>query len=141
MLRFARSLAVSGVVVGAIMLATPAGAQRSGATASDAPQSARVPMSTTVASHSTPAVATPSVRGPAISTMTAGFRPDAAEAKAAGEQGPQLPESGNHRKGAIFMIVGGAAMLGGAIVGDEAGAVIMIGGVLMTLYGLYTYLN
>ncbi|HET6681575.1 MAG TPA: hypothetical protein VFG84_10280 [Gemmatimonadaceae bacterium] len=138
MLRIARSLVVSVVVVGAIMLAVPAGAQQQGVAEISAPRATPAPAPTTVTAAD---AATPTVLGPAMSTATAGFRPDAAATTATNEQGPQLPENGNRRKGAIFMIVGGAAMLGGAIVGEEAGAVIMIGGVLMTLYGLYTYLN
>lgn len=138
MLRIARSLVVSGVVVGAIMLTAPVGAQQQGVTDISAPRATSAPAPTAVTASDT---AAPTLLGPSMSAATAGFRPDAAATTTANEQGPQLPENGNQRKGTIFMIVGGAAMLGGAIVGDEAGAVIMIGGVLMTLYGLYTYLN
>ena len=39
------------------------------------------------------------------------------------------------------MIVGGAAFLAGAIIGDEAGTLIMIGGAGVGIYGLYLYLQ
>jgi len=39
------------------------------------------------------------------------------------------------------MIVGGAAILVGAIVGDTAGNVFMVGGAVVGLYGLYKYLQ
>jgi len=40
-----------------------------------------------------------------------------------------------------LMIVGGAAILVGAIVGDTAGTVFMVGGAVVGLYGLYKYLQ
>ena len=40
-----------------------------------------------------------------------------------------------------MMIVGGAAILVGAIVGGNAGDVFMIGGAVVGLYGLYKYLQ
>ena len=40
-----------------------------------------------------------------------------------------------------MMIVGGAAILVGAIVGGDAGDVFMIGGAIVGLYGLYKYLQ
>jgi hypothetical protein len=41
----------------------------------------------------------------------------------------------------VLMIVGGAAFLAGAIIGDDAGTIIMIGGAAVALYGLYQYLQ
>ena len=40
-----------------------------------------------------------------------------------------------------LMIVGGAAILVGAIVGDTAGDFFMVGGAIVGLYGLYKYLQ
>jgi len=40
-----------------------------------------------------------------------------------------------------LMIVGGAAILVGAIVGDTAGTFFMVGGAVVGLYGLYKYLQ
>jgi hypothetical protein len=40
-----------------------------------------------------------------------------------------------------MMIVGGAAILVGAIVGGNAGDVFMVGGAIVGLYGLYKYLQ
>lgn len=40
-----------------------------------------------------------------------------------------------------LMIVGGAAILVGAIIGDTAGDVFMVGGAVVGLYGLYKYLQ
>jgi hypothetical protein len=40
-----------------------------------------------------------------------------------------------------LMIVGGAAFLAGAIIGDDAGTVMMVAGAGVGLYGLYLYLR
>ena len=40
-----------------------------------------------------------------------------------------------------LMIVGGAAFLAGAIIGGDAGTIIMVGGAGVGLYGLYLYLQ
>jgi hypothetical protein len=40
-----------------------------------------------------------------------------------------------------LMIVGGAAFVAGAIIGDDAGTVMMVAGAGVGLYGLYLYLH
>ena len=40
-----------------------------------------------------------------------------------------------------LMVVGGAALLTGLIIGGDAGTVIAVGGALIGLYGLYEYLQ
>jgi hypothetical protein len=40
-----------------------------------------------------------------------------------------------------LMIVGGAALLVGAVIGGDAGTLFMVGGGVMGLYGLYGYLR
>jgi hypothetical protein len=44
-------------------------------------------------------------------------------------------------KPVALMIVGGAAILIGAVIGDAAGTLFMIGGAVAFLYGLYLYLQ
>lgn len=44
-------------------------------------------------------------------------------------------------RGRNLMILGGAAILGGAIVGGDAGNLVSLGGLGVGLYGLYVYLN
>lgn len=44
-------------------------------------------------------------------------------------------------RGRNLMILGGAAILGGAIVGGDAGNLVSLGGLGVGLYGLYIYLN
>ena len=45
------------------------------------------------------------------------------------------------RQSEILMIIGGGLFLTGAIIGEDAGTVLMVGGVIMGLYGLYQYLQ
>jgi hypothetical protein len=46
-----------------------------------------------------------------------------------------------HASGTAMMIVGGSALLVGAIVGGRAGTAVMIGGGVLGLVGLWRYLN
>jgi len=53
-----------------------------------------------------------------------------------------LPQPAIARKrGVPQMIIGGAALVGGALIGDDAGTIIMLGGLGYGLYGLYLYLH
>jgi hypothetical protein len=45
------------------------------------------------------------------------------------------------RRSETLMLVGGAIFLAGAIIGDDAGTIIMIGGAGIGIYGLYLYLQ
>jgi hypothetical protein len=45
------------------------------------------------------------------------------------------------RRSETLMIVGGAIFVAGAIIGDDAGTIIMIGGAAVGIYGLYLYLQ
>ncbi|HJU68410.1 MAG TPA: hypothetical protein VJ650_09180 [Gemmatimonadaceae bacterium] len=45
------------------------------------------------------------------------------------------------RRSETLMIIGGAIFLAGAIIGDDAGTIIMIGGAGIGIYGLYLYLQ
>ena len=53
---------------------------------------------------------------------------------------PQANNAGLGQNQAL-MIVGGAAILVGAIVGGDAGTFFMVGGAVVGLYGLYKYLQ
>ena len=75
--------------------------------------------------------------GPTISKAAVGVRIErAATAKAV-----PLPKRHDERKNVAMMIVGGAALLVGAIIGDTPGQIIMVGGAGVGLYGLYKYLE
>ena len=53
---------------------------------------------------------------------------------------PAAPKN-SFDKGVPLMIVGVAAILGGIVVGSDAGHIISVGGVVVGLYGLYQYLQ
>src|SRR5262249_13948335 len=46
----------------------------------------------------------------------------------------------DQRQGAALMIVGGAAVLVGAVMEGKPGTIFMVGGAVVGLYGLYKYL-
>jgi hypothetical protein len=45
------------------------------------------------------------------------------------------------RNSVALMIVGGAALVVGAVIGDDAGTLVMLGGAAVGLYGLYLFLT
>ena len=92
------------------------------------------------------------VTRPADSTVTttraAGPTADAARVAVSEPTSHELEVSAAaapRRKGlgqpVALMVVGGAALLTGLIIGDDAGTVIAVGGALVGLYGLYEYLQ
>jgi hypothetical protein len=76
-------------------------------------------------------------KGPTIQSAAIGFR-------VADENAP-LKAAAQVRRGqgqdVALMAVGVGAMIVGAIVGDTAGTVILIGGAALALWGLYNYLE
>jgi hypothetical protein len=76
--------------------------------------------------------------GPTVRAASAAVRPDLrmdASVPRALDVRQQL------RRSETLMIVGGAIFLAGAIIGDDAGTIIMIGGAGIGIYGLYLYLQ
>lgn len=51
------------------------------------------------------------------------------------------PEHANLGQARAMMIVGGAALIAGAIIGDTPGTIVMVGGAVIGLIGLYDYLQ
>ena len=76
--------------------------------------------------------------GPTVLAASAAVRPDLRMDATV----PQaLDVSRALRRSEVLMIVGGAIFLAGAIIGDDAGTIIMIGGAGIGIYGLYLYLQ
>ena len=94
-------------------------------------------------------VAVPSLARTAAPADTARVGPtvDAARVAASETRSQELSVSSAAQRRAGFgqpvalMVVGGAALLAGLIIGDDAGTVIAVGGALVGLYGLYEYLQ
>lgn len=77
--------------------------------------------------------------GPRLAWTRAGI---AAVRDAAGDALVPVPQPSITRKrGVPQMIIGGAAILGGAIVGGDAGGIVSLAGLGVGLYGLYLYLQ
>ncbi len=76
--------------------------------------------------------------GPTIQAARAGVTaPPAATAIASDAQQLETPS----RESAALMIVGGAALLAGLLIGGGAGTAIAVGGALIGLYGLWMYVR
>jgi hypothetical protein len=73
--------------------------------------------------------------GPTMESATVGVRHQADAATAA----PQ--RRGGSAPGTALMIVGGAAILVGLVIGGSAGGAIAVGGAVAGLVGLYQYLQ
>jgi hypothetical protein len=81
------------------------------------------------------APATPT--GPTIDAVVTGFRAPVANADSAA-----VPlQTRRERQSIALMIVGGAAVVLGAVIGDDVGTIFMIGGAVALLIGLYKYLS
>jgi len=78
--------------------------------------------------------------GPRYENLRAGYSaPDQSTSQlqlSAAAKGP----FGSKKNGQIATIVGGAAMVGGLLIGDDAGAVIAVTGLVIGVLGLWTWL-
>lgn len=139
-LRFAASL------VAGVLFATSAGAQAplpTGDASADQPAAiVRFPRAVEQPAPAAPAAAREASVPDALSRdgLRAGVRaPIAHEATTSVNE--MVAQRSGLSQGQVLMIVGGAALLTGAIIGDDAGTLIMIGGAGIGLWGLYLYLQ
>ena len=81
-----------------------------------------------------------SSRGPTLQAAAVGFHVTDAKVDASTRvtAAPARPRAGQD---VALMVVGVGAMIVGALVGDTAGTIIIIGGAGMALFGLYHYLE
>jgi hypothetical protein len=84
-------------------------------------------------------VVTERAAGPTLDGATVGFRHTTQTTQST--HAPVTVAAARGSNSAALMIVGGAAFLAGAIIGDDAGTIIMVGGAAVGLYGLYLYLQ
>ena len=96
---------------------------------------------TAVASVATSTIVAPtvSIAGPRLDRARIGIAVQNENAIGASVPTPQ--PSISRRRGVPQMIIGGAAILGGAIVGGDAGGIVSLAGLGFGLYGLYLYLQ
>jgi hypothetical protein len=76
--------------------------------------------------------------GPTMASASVAVRP--VETKELKLNAAAAPRRGYGQPVAL-MVVGGAAVLTGLIIGDAPGTIIAVGGAVMGLYGLYEYLQ
>ena len=95
-----------------------------------------------------PAEQQASDRAPAPAAQAVSFVPFAANAtvgvhsKSSDMPAPFVPPRANkHNQAVTLMIIGGAALLGGAIIGGSGGTLIAVGGIVVGAIGLYQYLQ
>lgn len=81
--------------------------------------------------------ATATVRGPSVSSARIAARHESTTRGAP----PVLQNRSSNRNAVALMIVGGAALVVGAVIGDDAGTLVMLGGAAVGLYGLYMFLT
>jgi hypothetical protein len=109
-------------VLAALALALPASARAESVTPTTTPDST---------------VAAAAVAGPTVASASVAVR---ARPDASGEAAAMQQRAGLGRSQAL-MIVGLATLIAGAVIGGDAGTIIMVAGAGIGLYGLYHYLQ
>ena len=82
-----------------------------------------------------------SVKGPTLQAASVGFRLNEAKVDASTKVTAAPMIRRHEGQDVAFMVVGVGAMVAGALIGDKAGTIIIIGGAAMALFGLYQYLE
>ena len=82
-----------------------------------------------------------STKGPTIQSAAVGFRVNEAKVDASTKVTAAPVVRRNQGQDVALMVVGVGAMIAGALIGDTAGTIIIIGGAGMALFGLYHYLE
>jgi hypothetical protein len=118
-------------VVVLLTLVLPAAAVAQDVTETAAVQVTTVATDTTAATAATPASAGPRLEHTAI----------AARAASEPVESASMQGRPTRSRSVALMIVGGAAIVLGSIIGGDAGTLFAIGGAVALLYGLYHYLQ
>jgi hypothetical protein len=82
-----------------------------------------------------------SVKGPTLQAAAVGFRLNDAKVDASTKVTAAPVLRRNAGQDVALMVVGVGAMIAGALIGNTAGTIIIIGGAGMALFGLYHYLE
>lgn len=119
-----RLAAIAAFAIAALVLPSSSGAQE---------------LATSSVTTVTTPVAADAVTGPTMDGAAVGFHRE--QRPTTGQEMVTVAQARRGTSSTALMIVGGAAFLAGAVIGGDAGTVIMIGGAAIGLYGLYIYLN
>ena len=90
---------------------------------------------TAAVAETAPVVAAVPSAGPTVANAAVGVRASSAEPK------PAAPKSPDVGRNPAMMIVGGVALIVGAVIGGQAGTIVMIAGAIIGLLGLYNYVQ
>jgi hypothetical protein len=94
-----------------------------------------VPAPVTTPAGASRAAGTPATLGPTFAAAQFGMRQDVSAPTAVNPSAFKT----SRREGRILALVGGAALITGLLIGDDAGTVIAVGGAAIGLYGLYIW--
>jgi len=124
------------ILAAAVLVAVPLAAQqaspRSTARQGGVPAMVIAPAAPTV--HSVPS------SGPVLEPSAVGFRAHATPPAPAPP--PMLmPVNGENSQNVALMVVGGAGLIVGAVIGGRSGTIVMLGSVVIGLVGLYRYVQ
>jgi hypothetical protein len=78
-------------------------------------------------------------KGPTLQSAAVGFHHSRVDASGNLAAAPLIPR--HQGQDVALMAVGVGAMIAGALIGETAGTIIIIGGAAMALFGLYHYLE
>ena len=81
-----------------------------------------------------------SLKGPTLQAASVGFRVNEAKVDASSKV-TAAPIRRHEGQDVALMVVGVGAMIAGALIGEKAGTIVIIGGAAMALFGLYHYLE
>ena len=106
-------------------------------TAANATRETRTPSVTSAlpAAVAVPVAAAP--RGPSVASARVASHAVSAPIGAP----PVIQNRSSNRNAVALMAVGGAALVVGAVIGEDAGTLVMLGGAVVGLYGLYLFLT
>jgi hypothetical protein len=80
-------------------------------------------------------------RAPPVADAAVGLRPTRATADAAERATAQAPRRRGYGQSVALMAVGGGAVVLGALAGGDTGGILILGGAVVGLIGLYQYLR
>lgn len=126
----------------ALLLVAPAALTAQGHSDALVPPPAATAVSATVSPSAAPSpnMASPTATAPLVSGPVAEGRSVALRSLTAPAPTPRSPR-GNSSDNRALMIVGGVGLLVGAVIGGDAGTLVMLGSAGVGLWGLYRYLN
>jgi len=101
-------------------------------------QHAVTPSATTTTNSAHDVVAPAPANGPTVDAARAGVAPRVSKERTMAPMAEQHVGAGQN---VALMVVGGAALITGLIIGGDGGTLIAVGGAAVGLYGLYNFIK